>query len=545
MQIIKGGVNLLSEKIRDWFRDKTEGILTDDFFNEAFSAFQKFLEINVSYYDFEGAINEMYEAHPLVWEDRIQRFTNIEVYMKALYNTLVEDVYIISEIEDDDTKLELLYKNVFCVVPPTTPLTSVNPDTLVVRRQKYYAIIYQFRNKIIHKSLEKNIDLKDENIIKQRNAMMVCYLDLAHQKRNDIALAYASRQAAGYLNRRQFAHQQIEKWNKYTENFKYINLRWCDSATNGMRMEQLADGNDRFIKLTGDAGTGKTTALMYLSQLMANRILDDKSKVLPVYVPLSRIDAGGEKLLISDAARVLDITEKQLEDILDLGEALILADGLNEIMDPLLKSNVEMAIDEILVKHPKCHIIVTDRNRPLTADKARKMILVELTLDDKLSYFRRNCSDPEILKLIEDKAKTTPGFFLNLTKPLLLHQFLEVAMKKREIPMDMTADYLGMLMERETLEKKESNIRYLEYYLEEIGWHLANNPERKLKESRILEIMAEVNRAKSFTVPDSLYCLNLAIGMGILQREDDNYISFINTSYMNHYMNNYMENNND
>ena len=111
--------------------------------------------------------------------------------------------------------------------------------------------------------------------------------------------------------------------------------------------------------------------------------------------------------------------------------------------------------------------------------------------------------------------------------------------------MDMTGDYIAMLMEREAVEKKEPNTRYLEYYLEDIAWVLANSQEKKQREAKILSIMAEVNRNKSFTAPDTLYCLNLAIGMGILQREDDNYISFVNVSYLNYYMNNYMENNND
>ncbi len=100
-------------------------------------------------------------------------------------------------------------------------------------------------------------------------------------------------------------------------------------------------------------------------------------------------------------------------------------------------------------------------------------------------------------------------------------------------------------MEREAVEKKEQNIQDLEYYLEDIAWLLANSPERKRKEARILSLMAEVNRTRGFNGPDTLYCLNLAIGMGILQREDDNYISFVNTSYLNYYMNNYVENNDD
>ena len=536
---------MLDSTIREWFRNETASILTNDFFNEAFDVFQKFLEINVSYYDFEGAITQMYNTHFTRWEDSIQRFTNIEIYMKALYNTLVEDVYIISEEEDDDTKLELLYKTVFQVVPATTPLTSVNPNTLTARRQKYYAIIYQFRNKITHKSLSKNIDLTPENLAREMQAMIVCYLDLAHQKRNDISLAYASRKAAEFLNRSQYANKQIDEWKKYTRDFKYINLRWCDSTHNGFRMEQLADGNDTYIKLSGDAGTGKTTALKYLAQLLANRIINSTSKVLPVYLSLSRISRESEELLVSDAASQLGVTNTQLKQLFELGEVILLLDGLNEILDVQLKSDIEMKIDEIISGYPKCHIIVTDRNRPLQADKARKMFLMDLTLEDKMTYFQRNCTDSEILKMIKEKAQVSPNFFLNLTKPLLLQQFLEVTMRKREIPMDMTGDYINMLMEREAVEKKEPNTRYLEYYLEDIAWVLANSQEKKQREAKILSIMAEVNRNKSFTAPDTLYCLNLAIGMGILQREDDNYISFVNVSYLNYYMNNYMENNND
>ncbi len=193
---------MLDNTIKEWFRNESRNILDNTFFEEAFSAFQKFLEINVSYYDFEGAITTMYNTHFTKWENTIQRFTNIEIYMKALYNTIVNNVYDIAE-EDDTTRLELLYKNVFQVVPADFHLTSHDIETLTEGNQKYYAIIYRFRNKITHKSLSKNIDLTNENLARQMQAMIICYLDLAHQKKDQILAAYTRNKTASYLNRLQ------------------------------------------------------------------------------------------------------------------------------------------------------------------------------------------------------------------------------------------------------------------------------------------------------------------------------------------------------
>ncbi|MBQ1340990.1 MAG: hypothetical protein IIY33_00770, partial [Erysipelotrichaceae bacterium] len=64
----------------------------------------------------------------------------------------------------------------------------------------------------------------------------------------------------------------------------------------------------------------------------------------------------------------------------------------------------------------------------------------------------------------------------------------------------------------------------------------------RAKEGKILSVLGEVNQKMGFNV-DTVMCLNLAIGMGILQREDDNSISFVNKGYQIYYAQNYVENN--
>lgn len=529
---------MLNEEIRVWFRDRTKKVLTEEYFNTAWDAFQKFLEENISYYDFERAIYEMYNAHHMKWKDHIQKFTNIEIYMKAVYNTLIENVYNVRE--DDSSRLEIFYKNILHVVPADINLTSVNVSTLTEKNQKYYVVIYKLRNRLTHKSLAKNIELEEEDCLKYMTAMIVCYLDLAYEHRNEINNIYNTQQKAGYLNRKRYADKILDDWSRYVSGFKYVDLQWSDDSSANKTMVQLANGNDRYVKLSGGAGSGKTTALMYLSSVLAGKIKSGSSQILPVYIPLARIIKEGKNMIITETAHILDIETDQVIDLLKDGEIFLLLDGLNEILDRFLKSDVEIAIDEIVSRYTKCHVIVTDRIVPNKNDKAKKMFLKELTLDEKMNFFRKNCKDQEIMKMIEERANTNRSVFIDLNKPLLLRQFLEVTVKNREIPMDMTSEYLEMLMEREMNDKKDPNIRYMNYYLEAIAWHLSGK--ERAKEGKILSVLGEVNQKMGFNV-DTVMCLNLAIGMGILQREDDNSISFVNKGYQIYYAQNYVENN--
>ena len=108
--------------------------------------------------------------------------------MKAVYNTLIENVYNVRE--DDSSRLEIFYKNILHVVPADINLTSVNVSTLTEKNQKYYVVIYKLRNRLTHKSLAKNIELEEEDCLKYMTAMIVCYLDLAYEHRNEINNIY-------------------------------------------------------------------------------------------------------------------------------------------------------------------------------------------------------------------------------------------------------------------------------------------------------------------------------------------------------------------
>ncbi|MBR2701607.1 MAG: hypothetical protein IKE77_05965 [Erysipelotrichaceae bacterium] len=529
---------MLNEEIRVWFRDRTKKILTEEYFNTAWDVFQKFLEENISYYDFERAIYEMYNAHHMKWKDHIQKFTNIEIYMKAVYNTLIENVYNVRE--DDSSKLHQFYKDIHKVVPQDTLLNSVDIDTLTEKNQKHYVIIYRLRNRLTHNSLEKNIQLDEEDCLEYMTSMIVCYLDLAYEYRDEINRIYNTRQKASYLNIKQYADKVLADWSRYVSGFKYVDLQWSDDSSANKTMVQLANGNDRYVKLSGGAGSGKTTALMYLSSVLAGKIKAGSSQILPVYIPLARIIKEGKNMILTDTAHILNIKTDQVTDLLKDGDIFLLIDGLNEILDRFLRSDVDMAIDEIVSRYTKCHVIVTDRIIPMKNDKAKKMFLKELTLEEKLNFFRHNCNDKEIMELIENRASNNSTVFIDLNKPLLLRQFLEVTIQNREIPMDMTSEYLEMLMEREMNDKKDPNIRYMNYYLEAIGWYLSGKD--SAKEGKILSLLGEVNQKMGFSV-DTVQCLNLAIGMGILQREYDNSISFVNKGYQIYYAQNYVENN--
>ena len=530
---------MLNEEIKQWFREAASRNYDMGCFEKAFEAFDMFLESNETYYDFGKAIEDMYNAGRSNKVYYLQKFSNIEIYMKALYNCIAgSQVYTLDPEDNDTLMLAKQYRDTFHVMPSdwhpkpekteAFRITDTEYDGIpLTGYMRYYLDIYQLRNRMTHESL---LDLDNMGADEKANSMIVCYLDLAYRHREAISGKFRVRS----LDLNGYAGKVIRRYERFLAGYKYLDVKWMDSQEHGLTVDGLIGEEESCLKLAGDAGTGKTTALMRLAYLMAQRIRNKQSQTLPVYIPLSQLTAG-DRMLYSAVAKELGANFSEAERLIQSGQVCLLLDGLNEILNLEVRSKLAFEADGIAAMYPDVKIVFTDRAviRPsvMMLSNARTLHLMPLTVEDKMTYFEENCSDPEILQIIRDRVATNSGILNDLVKPIQLRQFLEVVSEKKEIPFEMTGDYLEMLMERERSEKKDTNIDYLPYYLEALAVDMKKKQVREVGQDRFLQIMAEVNFSYGFTVPDTMNCQKLLVDMGILQLERNRKISFTNDKF--------------
>ncbi|MBR2553002.1 MAG: NACHT domain-containing protein [Erysipelotrichaceae bacterium] len=534
---------MLNEKIKTWFAEAAVRYYDMDHFEEAFAAFDMFLESNGSYYDFGKAIEDMYNAGRGSKVYYLQKFSNIEIYMKALYNCIAgSPVYTLDPEVNDTLMLAKQYRDTFHIMPSdwrpnpekteAFKITDSEYDGIpLTGYMRYYLDIYQLRNRMTHSAMLK---LDDMDADAKANSMIVCYLDLAYRHRNEIAGKFRVRS----LDLNAYADKVIRRYNSFLKGYKYLDVKWMDSQEHGLTVDGLIGEEESCLKLAGDAGTGKTTALMRLAYLMAQSIKNNNSRILPVYIPLARLTAG-DRMLYSETAKELGASFSEAERLIQNGQICLLLDGLNEILNLEVRSKLAFEADGIAAMYPDVRIVFTDRAviRPsvMMLSNARTLHLMPLTVEDKMTYFEENCSDPETLQIIRDRVASNSGILNDLTKPIQLRQFLEVVQEKKEIPFEMTGDYLDMLMERERNEKKDTNIDYLPYYLEALATEMKKKQMKEVGQDRFLQLMAEVNFSYGFTVPDTMNCQKLLVDMGILQLERNRRISFTNDKFRIYY----------
>jgi hypothetical protein len=149
---------------------------------------------------------------------------------------------------------------------------------------------------------------------------------------------------------------------------------------------------ERRLLVTAPAGLGKTTFLKYVTYILAEGHLDQltdgvnealgtnwESTPIPVYVPLRDLamilgtrppgsvpaDAGRELLRAVGVLHCADPEAAEPESwmlrILDAGNALVLFDGLDEVVFPPMRAYVDEAVEAFIDRYPANAYVVTAR----------------------------------------------------------------------------------------------------------------------------------------------------------------------------------------
>jgi len=123
----------------------------------------------------------------------------------------------------------------------------------------------------------------------------------------------------------------------------------------------------RRIVIQGDAGTGKSTALLRMAyEICQKGISADQSYNVPVFLRAASLAASKEQSLVdicSTETRELAKTENPCFSTsdLDTGRVTVLIDGLDEVPDPTDKQAIVDLVQEFHTQFPNCQIIISSR----------------------------------------------------------------------------------------------------------------------------------------------------------------------------------------
>ena len=134
-----------------------------------------------------------------------------------------------------------------------------------------------------------------------------------------------------------------------------------------LAVTRIVSRRTRKIVIQGDAGAGKSTALLRMAYEICQRgIAEDKSYNVPVFLRAAAlVTSEGQKLvdLCATETRELAKTENPCFSTsdLDFGRVTVLIDGLDEVPERSAKRIIMELIHEFHDQFPKCQIVVSSR----------------------------------------------------------------------------------------------------------------------------------------------------------------------------------------
>lgn len=280
------------------------------------------------------------------------------------------------------------------------------------------------------------------------------------------------------LNQKTNAAEYLETMkNKYKEreSFNYIELDGIESNNKNSHAESLVKlityKDNCKIKLIGNAGMGKTTTMEYLAYLDAININSNRT---PIIIELKNI-SNDEKSIIGIIANKshLDCSEEVVKRLLQNGYLNLYIDGINEINNEKLKSDIVSQINTLITTYPNIKFVITDRiTNNITVTENVGVYVIEKLTDSQIKEFvDTNTNNKNLSEKINEKIDQSRELKEMVRVPFNLYKLIELMRNGVDIPSNLVEfeDYFTkMLIEREVKQKASKDAKNLTIFLNAI-----------------------------------------------------------------------------
>ncbi|WP_427136583.1 NACHT domain-containing protein [Pseudarthrobacter sp. S9] len=264
------------------------------------------------------------------------------------------------------------------------------------------------------------------------------------------------------------------------------------------------------VVVLGDPGVGKTTLLGHMVAEIAS---DEDGAMVPILVTCRNFSPDSafemDKWVTRDfrVVRSLNIGGGVIKDILATGQAVVLFDGIDEVIDPGRRSQLVSEIEAFVRRYPLCPVLATARRvgyeRIALKENFRVFGLREFT-DDQVSeyaslwFLKRNA--PEVTRRFLMNSESIKDIRSN---PLMLSLLCDVYRARGYLPRNRFEVYgncAELLFTRwdsmRDIETPPDHMRYGARLFEELAWlfHSSQNARSGVEERQLVRLLAEFFR---------------------------------------------------
>ena len=305
----------------------------------------------------------------------------------------------------------------------------------------------------------------------------------------------------------------------------YVPLEWisrsgADSKKQTLQVSEIINKPDQRIKLTGQAGSGKTFFLKNLEYRLAEAINTAQNNcvyTIPVYIKLIDLLANDHASLHKLFAERTGLSEEFAKTNIASSNFLLLLDGYDEISDRELKRTLAAQLDQLI--RDGAQIIITDRAVAASAIPLSNLLTEyypqKLSEKEYSALIEKYCNDrPGKAELLE-KLKSVPAYFSGFKTPLQIRRLCELCSYNGTIPespSELTDQYISFLLDREAQEKKNPNTQPLQVFLCALSFE-EGAPWLELK---VHSVFANWKEKLGYTFADTMECFHLALDLGLL-----------------------------
>ena len=194
---------------------------------------------------------------------------------------------------------------------------------------------------------------------------------------------------------------------KYDKTYEPLNAKSRSNNKSGDVIKILRDfvneGKKQLLVLSGDYGTGKTTACRRLSYLLASNLLNDNNGRIPVFIPLKWYGQSGSSIaLLNRFLQEEGLQHSNVDSLLSMhvaGQLVLVFDGFDEMLRRSTKlARRETIQDLIELCVPNGKIILSGRPGYFSDDSEINTVISRVGITgarDRIRQIKENLKDPD------------------------------------------------------------------------------------------------------------------------------------------------------